>query len=117
VSTIYRRNSGGRLTAQDWEDAASAGGALLGLLLIAPGMAYQGWALQQMWRWFVSPAFGVPAPGVAVCIGLAVLATEVMPSPPRPRNDDPPHPLLAFGKAMGRTTFYLCLAWVVHLCV
>jgi hypothetical protein len=29
-----------------------------------------GWALSLLWKWFVLPTFHIPAPSVAVCVGI-----------------------------------------------
>jgi hypothetical protein len=50
----------------------------LGLVLSVAGAIVRGWVLKVMWGWFLTPAFGVSAPGIAVCLGISLVLTMLV---------------------------------------
>lgn len=55
---------------------------LLVFLAAAPvGAVLRGWAMVHLWGWFVTPVFSVPAPTLAMCIGLSFTAQVFIVAP------------------------------------
>jgi hypothetical protein len=49
--------------------------AAIVLFLIIPLAAWNAWVAIVLWRWFVVPTFGIPAPGLWTMAGLFVFAS------------------------------------------
>lgn len=85
------------------------------LLTGAASLAWNGFVFVQLWRWFVVPAFGLPAINIPTAIGIGILIRLLTYSTPNQQDDD-------FKKAMARTTayafvpsaVYLVIGWVVY---
>lgn len=88
----------------------------LGLLLIPAVIAFKGWAVQVMWGWFVTPAFSIPAPSVALCVGLALFASMFTGTGGRAKKEG--ETLLDIA-IVGAVVILFCLGvgYVVHLLV
>lgn len=39
------------------------------------------WAASVLWGWFITPAFGIPAPSMLALFGLSLVVTTIHPSP------------------------------------
>lgn len=48
---------------------------LLLLLFLPVSVLINGWALAVLWRWFLLPAFDLPALSIGYAIGLSVIAS------------------------------------------
>lgn len=59
--------------SDDKDVVLEAGGCLLGLLLLVPMALFSGWVASFLWRWFVTPTFGIPVPNFATIAGLMAL--------------------------------------------
>lgn len=39
----------------------------------------RGFVLSTIWQWFLTPTFGIPAPGVSMCIGILLIISFLTP--------------------------------------
>lgn len=64
--------------------------AILAIVLIVPAIIWQSFVGNVLWGWFVTPATGLVAPGMAVVFGLLLFARLAFMKSTRPPEDDKP---------------------------
>lgn len=90
-----------------------------GTALGVPVLAYTAFVARSLWGWFVTPAFGVPAPRLAVLFGLLVFAGMLLDRvSPRAREErEPRHSPLEVATACAlAVTASWALGYAAHLC-
>lgn len=92
--------------------AAAFGIFVLTCLFLIPASLLRGWVINTMWGWFVLPAFGFAAPGIAVCIGLSFFVHLFTSS--RVDNDQR-HVIEKLLTPIMRDLFTLGFGWLVTL--
>lgn len=90
---------------------------LIGFLgVLALSSLWSGYVLTIIWKWFMVPAFGLPALSIPMAIGLIVTAHCIQ-KPPEPTTRET-EPLAILKDGLSRLFLYplisLLVGWVVH---
>lgn len=56
------------------------------ILIITIAVFLKSWVLKTLWLWFAVPLFGLPQLTIAYALGLSLMITVVVPTPPRERQ-------------------------------
>lgn len=87
------------------------------LLLIPARVIVQGWMVQTMWGWFITPSLHVDAPSVMLCFGLRLMfgycTWKIDPYDDTQRKKHSPWILIATEATA--TLMVLSCAFIVHL--
>lgn len=87
--------------------------SVLGLTLVTVVIyLLHGVSLQLLWRWFVSPTFGLPAISLVQAIGIGIIV-DLLTKQHIPRDKDAQKELIAF--QILSPVFAVAIGWIVHL--
>lgn len=103
----------------------STEGALLGCLLLMISIPFSalfsGWTCHVLWGWFITHAWDIPSPGIAVCLGLQLLLhllVGVKIDSDEYKDDSALGALIVIGlKPYLVAGFVLFVGWIVHFFV
>jgi hypothetical protein len=99
--------------------AWSMGVATVILLLLQPVFWFiDGWALCKMWRWFITPTFGVHAPNQWVAVGLMTTAALFLYGLAQTPDNSEKSAGTMIGEAVGKYAIgpvvIVFFGWVIH---
>ena len=73
----------------------------------------RGWVLTQLWAWFVTPTFGLPALGIVAAVGLSMIVRYFSGTGSADGSDSDIGKL--FGKSILNSVFFLVFGWIISL--
>jgi flagellar motor component MotA len=113
---MSERNAIDKLSAKP-TFAGVIGWIVLTAIVIVSSMLYQGWALAQLWEWFIVTTFGLPMISLPAAIGLMLTVSFLTKSFELDHQKKPYGEMLkatALG-AIAKPTITLLAGWVIRL--
>ena len=91
--------------------------ALLALLLTGPVVAYEGWAIATLWRWFIVSHFHCVPLTIPAAVGISLLMSLTAHQPYWGKEDEKYTVLAKLFTGAAITTIILGWGWLAHFFV